>query len=62
MTITASHHERKSTDLDSLKKAFNHAMHSWESSNMETYFTLIHPEASYIRNKVGAHTLSPNFW
>ncbi len=48
MVFTAAHHQTEGDDLDSLKEAFNRSRDSWQSADVETYFSLIHPEASRI--------------
>ena len=48
MVFTAAHHQPESDGLAPLKEAFNRSRDSWKSADVETHFSLIHPEASRI--------------
>ena len=53
MMIMAAHHEKESDDLASLKEAHNLNWDSWNSADIETHFSTIHPEASGIGDSGG---------
>ena len=42
----AAHHEKESDDLASLKATHNLHWKGWESADMETHFSTVHPEGS----------------
>ena len=48
MMIMAAHHEKESDDLASLKEAFNLNRDSWNSADVETHFSTVHPQGSFI--------------
>ena len=48
VVFMAAHHEKESDDLISLKETFTLSIYSWKSSDVETHFSTIHPEASRI--------------
>jgi len=49
----AAHHEEESDDLASLKEAFNLNRESWNSADIETHFSTIHPEGGGINDSGG---------
>ena len=53
MMIMAAHHEKESDDLASLKEAFNLNRESWNSADIETHFSTIHPEGGGINDSGG---------
>ena len=48
MMVMAAHHEKESDDLASLKEAFNLNRDSWNSADVETHFSTVHPQGSFI--------------
>ena len=48
MMIMAAHHEKESDDLASLKEAHNLNWDSWNSADVETHFSTVHPQGSFI--------------
>ena len=48
MMIMAAHHEKESDDLASLKEAFNLSREAWKSADMETFFSIWHPEGGVV--------------
>jgi len=48
MIFMAAHHEKESDDLASLKEAFNLNRESWNSADVETHFSTVHPAGSRI--------------
>ena len=62
LIIMAAHHEKESDALASLKEAFNLNWESWQSADIETHNSTIHPEGSGINDsgslsKHGDYTL-----
>jgi len=53
MIFMAAHHEKESDDLASLKEAFNLNRESWNSADIETHFSTIHPEGGGINDSGG---------
>ena len=46
IVFMAAHHEKESDDLASLKATHNLHWKGWESADMETHFSTVHPEGS----------------
>ena len=53
MIFMAAHHEKESDDLASLKEAFNLNRDSWNSADIETHNSTIHPEGGGINDSGG---------
>ena len=58
LTLTADQADNsENDDLAGLKKAFNLARASWQSADIDTYFTFIHPSDKYVSYRGNTATI-----